>query len=351
MYIQTILENLTDEEIISLLEHYGAETRKVRNKEIIFTSICHNSESSKLYYYKESHIFKCWSNCGSIGDLVELLVHINNYEKGDAIKEIKSFFSISSTPTLRRGFRTRKKYERPNISDVEIELLESPSKPYIYTMFKCIPLPEWEEEYIDYKSLQVFDIRYNFYNQQIIIPHFCHYRDKTIVGIRVRNSDEYTIEHFGKYSPMYSEGNLYNHPLSQTLYGLHISKHSIRKYKKVQVFEGEKACLQSYTAFGDNTISVSLCGSNCSIMQKKILIDLEIEEWIWCMDKQYSTKEEEIEWHNKIEKMSIDLIEMGIKVTTVWDNLENGLLKHKDSPLDKGRDIFKQLIRNRREIL
>ena len=350
MDIQKILEGLSEEDIISILEHYGAEVKKINNREIIFTSICHNSISSKLYYYNETGIFKCWSKCDTIGDLVELLVHINKYSKGEAIKEIKSFFNISSIPTLRKGFRVKKVYERPNIKDVDIELLEVPNKPHIYSLFKCIPLTEWENDFIDYKTLKKFNIRYNFRNEQIVIPHFCHSRDNTVVGIRVRNNSEYAIENFGKYSPLYQDGIMYNHPLGKNLYGLNISKDSIKKYKKVQVFEGEKACLQSYTGFDENTIAVSLCGSNCSLMQKKLLIDLGINEWIWCLDKQYDSHEDELKWFDKIKKMSLDLIELGIKVTTTWDKLEGGLLEYKDSPLDKGKDIFKQLINNRKEI-
>ena len=36
-----------------------------------------------------------------------------------------------------------------------------------------------------------------------------------------------------------------------------------------------------------------------------------------------------------------------VKVTFIWDNLTNGVLDFKDSPIDKGLDIFEQLFKNR----
>lgn len=287
MDIKDILESLTPEDIISIMESLGAElSNRSNSKELIFTSICHDSNSYKLYYSIEFRTFYCWSSCGKLKSLLDLLIHINGYEIIDGINEIKRFFNIGNDNVLRRGFRVKKKYIKPSLDDIEIEVLPIPQKPYIYTLNKQIRIPEWEKDFINYDALQKFEIRYDDYNNSIVIPHFDI--DNRVVGIRTRNLDEELIERYGKYCPYYKDGQMYNHQLGKNVFGLNVVKDNIKKYKKVQVFESEKGSLQSYSMFEENSIAVSICGSSCSMIQKKMLIDLKINEWIWCVDKQYS---------------------------------------------------------------
>jgi hypothetical protein len=351
MSMQDIIQDLTTDEIISILEHYGATIKTQNEKEVIFSAICHsNPNSYKLYYSIEYKTFKCWSRCGNIGDLVDLLAHLNNYTKGDAIKEIKDFFHLSSEPKLRKGFRVRKVYERPKLKDVEIELLPIPEyKPYIYTMFKTISIPEWECEGITFETIKKFNIRYNYQNDTIVIPHFCHSDENRIIGIRVRNTSEYAIDNYGKYCPMYYEGHMYSHSLGKALYGLSNNRHNIKEYKKCIIGEGEKFVLQLDSMYPDTNISVALCGSYMSLTQKKLLLDLGVEECLFALDKQYETEEERVDWKNKIVKMAQELIENDVECYMLLDELE-GLINYRDAPTDKGMEIFKQLVNKKIKI-
>ena len=66
------------------------------------------------------------------------------------------------------------------------------------------------------------------------------------------------------------------------------------------------------------------------------------------MDRQYENEndEESMKWKNKILKMSENLLNY-CKVSYIWDNDENRLLEYKDSPLDKDKDKFEYLLKNR----
>ena len=99
--------------------------------------------------------------------------------------------------------------------------------------------------------------------------------------------------------------------------------------------------------FGDKSIAVAICGSNLSRVQMKILLDLGVEEFILGLDKQYSNKTEEDIWLKKIEKMVKPLLEVGATVTKIWDDVEGGLLKYKDSPTDLGKDTYLKLVKSR----
>lgn len=347
MDIKEILEQLTEEEIISFMEYLGAETSNRSNsKELIFTSICHNSDSYKLYYYIESRTFHCYSNCGNIGNLINLLIHIKQYEVKDAINEIKQFFGYDSTPTLRRGFRIKKERKKLTVNDVTLQKIDSPEKAYVYTLHKQIPIKEFELDGISFRTIKKFDIRYDIKNNQIVIPHFCPFDDKRVIGIRCRELDENKIERFGKYHPYYFEGNTYAHKLGENLYGLNFTKDNIKKYKKAIIVEGEKGVMQLQNMYPNTNISVALCGSNMSLYQKKLLIDLDVKECLFALDKQYQTIEEMNMWRDKIIKMASDLIQNGVECYMLLDDIQ-GLIGYKDSPVDCGKEIFEKLIKNK----
>ena len=63
-----IIENLKDEDVFHLLERLGAEPID-KGDFILCKTICHNPDpkeaSYKLYYYKNSHIFYCYTEDGA----------------------------------------------------------------------------------------------------------------------------------------------------------------------------------------------------------------------------------------------------------------------------------------------
>lgn len=350
MDIKDVLDNLTEDEIISFMENLGAEISDRSNaKDLIFTTVCHSSDSFKLYYSKEFRTFKCYSNCGVIGNLIDLLIHIKKYKAKDAISEIKEFFNIGNTPKLKKGFRHKKRYKKQTIDDVILEPLPIPEyKPYIYTTFKSTRIQTWEKEFISYDTLKKFEIRYDFTRQQIIVPHFCPFEDKRPIGIRVREMNDYKIEKYGKYHPLYYEEHQYAHRLGNNLYGLNFNKDNIKKYKKCIIFEGEKGVLQLEGMFKDN-IGVALCGSNMSLYQTKLLLELDIEKCIFALDKQYKTEEEKELWKIKVFKLASKLVQNGVECYMLLDEIE-GLLEYKDAPTDKDKEIFMKLIQNKIKI-
>jgi len=212
-------------------------------------------------------------------------------------------------------------------------------------IFLNYPPIEWLVEGINEETLKKYNIKYSLKNNAIVIPHYD--TSSRLVGVRVRNLNKEIIEEFGKYNPLFIEGDMYNHKLGHNLYGLDKNKEHIKKTKKVLILESEKAVLQMDSYFGDKSIAVAICGSNLSRVHMKMLLDLGVEEFILGLDKQYSNEEEEVIWLKKIEKMVKPLLDVGVTVTRIWDNVEGGLLKHKDSPTDLGKEIYLKLVKSR----
>ena len=148
--------------------------------------------------------------------------------------------------------------------------------------------------------------------------------------------------------PLFYDDNCFSHPLGSSLYGLNISKDNIKKYKKCIVFESEKSVMKYESLYPDRNISVSICGSSFSNQQKKMLLNLGVEEIVLALDRQYECEdsEEGINWKSKIIKNLKNLTPY-CNVSYIWDNDQDRLLGYKDSPIDKTKEVFEELLKNR----
>ena len=156
------------------------------------------------------------------------------------------------------------------------------------------------------------------------------------------NADKY-----GKYRPALIGGIQYNHPLGYCLYNLNFSKENIKQAKRAIVFEGEKSPFLYATYFGkENDISVATCGSSFVQYQFWLLVQLRVEEIIIAYDKQFKEKGDK-EFDKLIKNFTNIAKKYGnrIKISFMFD--KGNLLGYKDSPIDKGKDIFIELYRNR----
>nr|WP_312985430.1 hypothetical protein [Clostridioides sp.] len=349
-----LINKINDNDIVRILSELRSPVFDEDDEKIIFNTIaCHpetaSGESNKLYYYKSSKSFVCWTNCGKMS-LFDLIMRSKKIEFKEALKYIKKILGYDFEFEPKKGFGTRAtKSKAANMNEVEIEKLETIDKPYLYKLFPQMKIKEWEVDNIDFKTIEKFNIHYNTKESQIIIPHFSWDSEERTIGIRVRNLDPYKIEHYGKYNPMWHKGTCYNHKTGTNLYGFNYTQKAIKRDKKAILFEGEKSVLQMDSIYRNNNPSVAGCGSHFSRMQKKILLDAGVEEIIIAYDKQFKQHGdlECIEWMKKIVRMIQDIKDL-VKVTLIWDT--KGLLGYKDSPIDKGQEVFEKLLKDRIDI-
>lgn len=332
MDIKQLIKSLAENDIVDILYELGSDLIDEKGKYLIFTTICHGGDSPKLYYFRESGRFHCFTTCGNIGDIITLIKKIKKCNTSEAVSFI---YECVGGNRVIRGFKRNNTYVKVNIQEEVIEQLPIPQKPYIYKLSKQIPIDCWINEGISFEAMKKYSIYYDNYKEQIIIPHFDI--DNRVIGIRVRNLNKEDIENYGKYTPYYQYPILYNHPLGKNIYGINITKDAIVKSKKVIIFESEKSVLKMDSIYGKNNCSVAICGSNISNVQYKMLLDLNVEEIIIALDKEEN-------WKSKIVNMTKEIKEL-VKVSIVYDS--DNLLELKDSPIDRGKDIFEQLLKNR----
>ena len=348
MDYKDVLEQLTDDDIINILKVLGANTKQIKEDSLIFPTICHNGNSkSKLYYYKNTKVFFCYTECNTIGNIFNLVMKIRNCSFGEAISFVCNVSGIRYSNRL-VGFGESKE----NIRDFEIlnkynkrttyELKRINS--YVLDCFRDYYTKEWLDDGISEDTHKKFKIKYNVLQNQIVIPHKDY--NGNLIGIRVRNLDEIMVSNGQKYMPLIYNNTMYNHSIRHNIYGLDVIKDMVKDKGKIVLVESEKGCLQGDTMFSKGNYIASLCGSNLSKQQRDLIVKTGVKEVVLALDKQYKElgDTEFIAWKKKIYKMASLLIQY-VDVSVIWD-MEN-LLGYKDSPTDLGRDIFLRLYKNR----
>ena len=339
---QQITESLRDEDVFRLLSELGAEPID-KGDFFLCKSVCHHDDPSeanyKLYYYKNTHIFNCYSEDGtmSIFKFLKLYYECRNipYDWYQDILEVILKCSArevagAQTYKVRRGDYEAKKVRK-----------ELPSYPegILDCFIKQYPV-EWLNDSISREAMDRYNIKYSISQNKIIIPHY----DATgkLVGIRGRALNQYDIDTFGKYMPVQIEGKWYSHPLSLNLYGLNWNKENIKKYGICYIFEGEKGVLQ-VESFKMPNCAVASCGSNINKFQIDLLVRYcQPREIVVCYDREEINGE--TKYFNKLYEMCKKYVNYG-NISFIYDR--EGLSKMKDSPSDNGEEIFKQLLKGR----
>ena len=340
---EEIIENLQPELVIKLMEQLGVDRYEDKGKYIVFPTICHNitssEASSKLYFYKDTKLFYCYTECGPMN----IFKFLNNYYETREIEydwfvdiyEVILNCSITNLIGLtKKREKLSDKYKRK-----EPKKLETYSTGILDVFVKSYPV-EWLNDGISREAMDRFKILYSISQNKIIIPHFNEKGE--LVGIRGRTLNEEEAQTFGKYMPVQIENKWYSHPLSLNLYGLDINKDNIKKNGICYLFEAEKSCLQM-DSFSMPNCSAAICGSNFNKFQLKLLLKTAApKEIVICFDKEELPKEDK--YFYKLLKLCRKYSKY-CNFSFIYDR-EN-LLDLKDSPTDKGEEIFKKLLEKR----
>ncbi len=354
--LEEIKNNLTIDQITDILISLGGDPIP-KGDYIVCRTICHGGDSHKLYYYDNTKLFRCYTECSDTFDIFELIVKIQSqggdtYSLPRALNYVITYFNLDienkNFPDEKdklQDWQIFNRYDKilnnePNTRIVEMKIYDD-------TVLKNLPRPHilpWEKEGITKEVMDYHNICYDGSAQGIVIPHYDI--DGSLVGIRERTLIKEN-EIYGKYRPMYLNRTMYNHPLGFNLYNINFSKENIKRTKKVIIFEGEKSPLLFASYFGqENDITVAVCGSSLSSYQVKLLLDLGIDEMIIAFDKQFKElgDKEHLGWVKKLKDIDKKYSKY-IKISYMFDKW--GLLGYKDSPIDCGKETFLELFDKR----
>lgn len=251
MDFKELRQELTDEMIKEILSQFNVEPVEEDSDRIVFPTCCHNLDggSPKLYYFKNTKLFRCFTECSATFDIFTLLqkmyllrgqeislrqaVSLCNLDASHLSPQDKSFSCVDDIKYMQELNNTY----LVNVDELEFTTYD-PSVLKKYT-FDYLGLMPWIEEGIGIEALQKFNIKYDNYNRAIVIPNFDY--NGNLIGLRARFFREEDIVK-GKYRPVYKgKGEWYNHPTGRTFYGIYENKNIIEKKRTVVIFEGKRS--------------------------------------------------------------------------------------------------------------
>lgn len=364
--IKAIQEALTKEDVIKIVADLGSPDHKVGGSgELIFRSICHGSDSWKLYYYHEPNgdypgrIFHCYSRCGGASfSVFELVIRVRRQQGvtltfPQAVKYVASLtnnmlysgkdtgeanYRINDWDWINKYLSIKKNNAIPQLAEINEHILE---------IFCSYPHELWLNEGISKESMKKYQISYWGKENKIIIPH----RDiqGRLIGIRGRSLNDDEVAAGYKYMPINIEGKELRHSLGSNLYGLCQNEEAIRRIGKIMLFESEKSVLKCDTYYHQDNFSVAVCGSSLTDTQCKLIRSLGIREVMLAFDKEYEDPESKMAqvYANKLLSKVYKLTPY-FTVYILWD--KEGLLQYKDSPADQGKEVLEKLMKTKIEI-
>ena len=344
---QSIIEQLDDEKVKHLLDQLKIDYSD-KGEYLLMPTVCHHSNdeeaSEKLYYYKNTHLFVCWTECGNMSiftflknfytarniqydwftDIYELILGCTYFREQE--------LNLNAYSPVREDYVERK--ARSLLPEYPKEILDC--------FIKYYPI-EWLNDGISKISMDKFNIRYSPTQNKIIIPHYD--AQGRLVGIRGRALNLEEVEMGMKYMPIQLEGKWYSHPLGLNLYGLNFTKDNIKKTGIVYIGEGEKFVLQ-LDSFNIPNCAAAVCGSKISKYIVDILIrECQPKEIVICFDKE--EKPHEDKYFNHLYELCKKYNKY-CNFSFIYD--KENILNLKDSPTDKGEEVFKYLLKRRVKI-
>ena len=355
-----LLKLYSTKDVIDLMLEMGSSPPLYDNQgNLIFTTVCHGGDNHKLYYYPNTQWLMCYSNCGSLS-LYDVVANHYGIDFKEAYRMLAQRKGVNLNQ--RKVGLTRERMEFDDLDFLKkhlykpkkrnIESLPTYNENVLNIFEPMYPL-DWYDEGISPEIAEYFDIRFWLGKNKAIIPH----RDINggLVGIRARSYNQWEVDSGRKYMPISVQGTTYRYPMHFNLYGIYENKENIKRIKKVIIFEAEKSVMLYGSMLGqENNIALALGGMNLSLYQRDLLLNLGIEEIVFCLDKEYSEEMYEnkdskeykqmIRYFKKLQKMTSYFINYcSVSVVMCFDDRMN----LKDSPIDNGKETFEELLDER----
>jgi len=268
---------------------------------------------------------------GKGGNVLEFICQYNHCDFFKALRILKEYANITEeergeTPKRLQATSIAKKFK-----DKQKRVKESKSvilpQDYMNRYEKNEEkLSLWIKEGITQESLDRFQVRYDPFSDRIVYP----IRNNTgdIINVCGRTLDQsYKVKRLRKYTYFKPLGVL------DSIYGFAENKEYILQKKEIILFEGAKSVMIA-DGWGIKNTGAILT-SHLNPYQFKQLISFGITTVVFALDAEVDIRDD------------VNIKKLLPYVRVEWVRNRNGLLEDKDSPVDKGFDVFQTLYEER----
>lgn len=279
---------------------------------------------------RETGKFKDFSS-GLGGNLVTFIRYYNKVSNAEAVRILKKYANIEDDGSD-LGYRTRKltatqickKFSRRNEQKIQSSLKILPDNYMDKYEDRPDKLDIWRKEGISDESMKYFGVKYDAFSNRIVYP--IKNIDGSIVNVGGRTLDpDFKAKGLRKYTYFKKWKEIGG---MKIVFGLYENMSAIKKRGEIIVFEGLKSVLLARD-YGFNNCG-ALLTSHCNPEQLKILAKLGVDV-VFALDKDVDPTKD----HN------IQKLRRYVGVSYLFDF--KNLLGDKDSPVDKGENVFKKI--------
>lgn len=330
-YDEEFLQELSEK--IDLVEYIGQDIElEKRGKEYFGRCSKHIDKTPSFSITPDKNVFYCFS-CGRGGGIIQYLQEYEGLTLDDAVEKAcrlantdLSTMCYSPTVKLLKKIRRLRKKSLPIIHPQlnEAEFLK----------FKKEPIAEWLEEGIRQEEIDLFDIRIDDRSNRIVYPVKDINGNLINIKGRTRFAD-YKSMGLMKYINYFPIGTM------DYIQGLDITLPYVKEKNEIIIFESLKSVMKCFGWGYTN------CGSaekhSLTMEQIRLLIRLKVDI-VFAYDSDISYKDKDT-----IETLSI--LKRFTNVYLIQDegNILGGI-KGKNSPADKGREVFERLYAAKRKV-
>ena len=296
-----------------------------RGKDYFCSCPLHEDKTPSLSFNSEKNLFYCFS-CGRGGGIINYLVEYEGCSFDEAIEKALKISGLDCSAMCQSKTISFLKTIQ-NDKDIEITSHKILDKK-IYECYNKEPIELWQKEGISQEIMDLFEIRVDKRANRIVYPvydmkgNFINIKGRTMYA----NYKELGIPKYINYYPV---GTM------DYFQGYNISKNFINN--DVIIFEGIKSVMKAFEWGYKNCISAEK--HTLTKEQIDALISLQCDI-IFAYDK-------DVDYESKDVKMALDKLK---KVCNVYIIKDTNFLDEKDSPVDKGKEIWEILYNNKRKI-
>lgn len=325
MSIEELLEKADIAEYISQYADL-----KERNGEMWCLSPLTKEKTPSFSVNREKQVFYDFSS-GQGGNLIDFIKAYNKCSVAAAVRLLKKYLGVNdkNEQSLRLSSVKVAKAFKHAAPQQKKMICEPLSEDYINRFeFNRDKLSIWNGEGISYETMGKYNVRYDSISNRIVFP----IRDfeGNIINISGRTLDkDYKEKGLRKYTYFKSIGTI------NTLYGWSDNEKDIKEAGYVILFEGAKSVMLACT-YGYNN-SAAILTSHLNDSQMLFLIKQAIRV-VFALDNDVDITKDK----------NITRLTRYINVEYIRDI--HKLLDFKDSPVDKGKEIFEQLLNERRRL-
>lgn len=314
-------------DIVDFISQYVALTPK--NGEFWGLSPFKKEKTPSFSVRRETGQFYDFSS-GIGGNVFTFVKAVERCSSGEAVEILKKYAGVSGEEDVSEAkygaTEVCRRFSRP----------EKPQKAVRHTVFpeNCMEryekseehLAVWKKEGISDATLAKFQVAYDRFSNRLVYP--IRDAEGNIVNIGGRTlCGDWRERGLRKYTYYAKWGEL------DVLYGLYENREAIRSRGEVLLFEGAKSVLKCDTWGIGN--AAALLTSHLNPRQMRLLAGLGVRA-VFALDKDADPRSDQ----------NIQKLRRFVPVFLITDTA--GLLSEKDSPADKGKEVFVKLYRERK---